>query len=89
MSKVRFAEEFKQEAVRQVVERGYTASDVAKRLGVSVQSLYKWVKVYSPNVADQYEAEIKEVRRGNLKLKSELRRAQAANSRLAFLSMPL
>jgi transposase len=32
--------------------------------------------VYSPNAADQYEAEIKEVRRENLKLKSELRRAQ-------------
>ena len=43
MSKDRFAEEFKQEAVRQVVERGYTDPDVAKRPGVSVQSLYKWV----------------------------------------------
>ena len=76
MSKERFAEEFKQEAVRQVVERGYTVADVAKRLGVSVQSLYKWVKAYSPNTTDRYEAEIKEVRRENLKLKAELRRAQ-------------
>jgi transposase len=76
MTKGQFAEEFKQEAVRQVVERGYTISDVAKRLGVSVQSLYKWVKVYSPNATDRYEAEIKEVRRENLKLKAELRRAQ-------------
>ena len=76
MSKGRFAEEFKQEAVRQVVERGYNVSDVAKRLGVSVQSLYKWERAYSPNVTDRYEAEIKEVRRENLKLKAELRRAQ-------------
>lgn len=76
MTKGRFAEEFKREAVRQVVERGYTVSDVAKRLGVSVQSLYKWVKAYSPNATDRYEAEIKEVRRENLKLKAELRRAQ-------------
>ena len=76
MSKERFAEEFKQEAVRQVVERGYTVADVGKRLGVSVQSLYKWVKAYSPNATDRYEAEIKEVRRENLKLKAELRRAQ-------------
>ncbi len=76
MSKGRFAEEFKQEAVRQVVERGYSTSDVAKRLGVSVQSLYKWVKTYSPNATDQFEAEIKEVRRENLTLKAELRRAQ-------------
>ncbi len=76
MSQGRFADEFKQEAVRQVVERGYTVADVAKRLGVSVQSLYKWVKAYAPNTTDRYEAEIKEVRRENLKLKSELRRAQ-------------
>jgi len=76
MSKGRFAEEFKLEAVRQVVERGYSVSDVAKRLGVSVQSLYKWVKTYSPNATDRFEAEIKEVRRENLKLKAELRRTQ-------------
>jgi transposase len=76
MTKERFSEEFKQEAVRQVVERGYTVADVGKRLGVSVQSLYKWVKAYSPNATDRYEAEIKEVRRENLKLKVELRRAQ-------------
>ena len=76
MARGKFAEEFKQEAVRQVVERGYSVSDVAKRLGISIQSLYKWVKEYSPNAIDRYEAELKEVRRENLKLKAELRRAQ-------------
>ena len=48
MTKGRFADEFKEEAVKQVIERGYTVADVAKRLGVSVQSLYKWTKVYAP-----------------------------------------
>ncbi len=76
MTKSRFPEEFKVEAVRQVVERGYTPSDVAKRLGVSIQSLYKWVKAYSPNAMDRYEAELKEVRRENLKLKADLRRSK-------------
>ena len=76
MVKGKFAEEFKQEAVRQVIERGYSVSDVANRLGVSVQSLYKWLKVYSPNAEDRYEAELKEVRRQNLQLQAELRRAQ-------------
>jgi len=76
MTKGRFADEFKEEAVKQVIERGYAVGDVAKRLGISVQSLYKWVKVYSPNATDRYEAELKEVRRENLTLKAELRRAQ-------------
>jgi transposase len=76
MTKGRFADEFKEEAVKQVIERGYAVGDVAKRLGISVQSLYKWVKVYSPNATDRYEAELKEVRRENLQLKAELRRAQ-------------
>ena len=76
MTKGRFADEFKEEAVKQVIERGYTVTDVAKRLGISVQSLYKWVNVYSPNATDRYEVELKEVRRENLTLKAELRRAQ-------------
>ncbi len=76
MPKGRFADEFKEEAVKHVIERGYAVSDVAKRLGISVQSLYKWVKGYSPHATDRDEAELKEVRRENLKLKAELRRAQ-------------
>jgi len=76
MAKGRFADEFKEEAVKQVIERGYKVADVAKRLGVSVQSLYKWVKAYAPDATDRYEAELKEVRRENLKLKADLRRAQ-------------
>ena len=72
----RFAEEFKEEAGKQVIERGYAVGDVAKRLGISVQSLYKWVKVDRPNATDRYEAEFKEVRRENLTLKAELRRTQ-------------
>ena len=76
MTTGRFADEFKEEAVKQVIERGYAVGDVAKRLGISVQSLYKWVKVYAPNATDRYEAELKEVRRENLTLKAELRRAQ-------------
>jgi transposase len=74
MKRPRFTEEFRQEAVKQVIDRGYTVNDVAKRLGVSAQSLYKWVKVDSPGATDQLELELKEVRRENLRLKAELRR---------------
>jgi len=76
MTKARFTEEFKEEAVKQVIERGYSVSDVANRLGVSSQSLYKWVKLCSPNEKDRFEAEIREVRKENLKLKAELQQVK-------------
>ena len=62
MAKERFAAEFKSEAVRQVIERGYTVADVAKRLGVSAQSLYKWVRVSSPSDDQKDNKELFEVR---------------------------
>ncbi len=51
MSKTNFTQEFKEEAVKQVLDRGYTVPDVAKRLGVSAQSLYKWLKAYGKLIA--------------------------------------
>jgi transposase-like protein len=35
-----YTPEFKDEAVRQVVERGYSVKEVAERLGISEASLY-------------------------------------------------
>ena len=40
MSKVNFSDEFKQDAVRQITERGYPVKEVSERLGVSTHSLY-------------------------------------------------
>lgn len=48
MSTQRFTPEFKAEAVRQVVDRGYSVAEIAARLGVSTHSLYKWVKAVPP-----------------------------------------
>ena len=76
MAKEHFAEEFKLEAVRQVVERGYTVADVAKRLGVSAQSLYKWVRASSPSDEQKDKVELLEVKRENLRLRADLARAQ-------------
>ena len=75
MGRERFADEFKQEAVRQVTERGYSVTDVSKRLGVSAQSLYKWVKAVNPQGEDKLKNELSEVRRENLRLRAELSRA--------------
>ena len=49
MGRQRFTPEFKDEAVRQVIERGDSVVDIAARLGVSSHSLYKWVKDAKPS----------------------------------------
>ncbi len=41
MGTPRFTPEFKEEAVRQITERGYSVAEVSDRLGVSAHSLYK------------------------------------------------
>ena len=47
MGRGNFTEEFKQDAVKQITERGYSVADVSKRLGVSSHSLSGWVKRYA------------------------------------------
>ena len=42
----RFTEEFKLEAVKQLVQRGFGVRDVAARLGTSPHSLYALVNKY-------------------------------------------
>lgn len=76
MSKQRFTPEFKEEAVRQVVERGYPVREVAERVGVSAHSLYKWVKSVQPDRSEQRAQELIEAKSEILKLRAELRRTQ-------------
>ncbi|SHF37491.1 Transposase [Modicisalibacter ilicicola DSM 19980] len=47
MSRQRYTEEFKIEAVKQVTERGHPVTEVAARLGVSGYSLYQGMKRYA------------------------------------------
>ena len=51
MSAKRYPEEFKLAAVRQITEGGYPVSEVSRRLDVTVDSLYAWVKKYWPDAA--------------------------------------
>lgn len=44
MSGKRYTEEFRIEAVKQVVERGHAVADVAKRFDITTHSLYAWIK---------------------------------------------
>ena len=74
MARKRYTEEFKIEAVNQVVKNGYTITDTAQRLGVHPTSLGSWIKrLESPEAIekskekDASSAEIK-------KLQKELKR---------------
>ena len=74
MSSLRYTAEFKAEAVRQVIQRGYSVREVAERVGVSQHSLYKWVRAARPKhaEADELAATKLELQ----KLKAALRRAE-------------
>jgi transposase len=52
MSSKRYTEEFKVEAVKQVVDRGHSVVEVAERLDVNKHSLYAWIKRSSKPVRD-------------------------------------
>ncbi|EAA9319996.1 IS3 family transposase [Salmonella enterica] len=55
MSGKRYPEEFKIEAVKQVVDRGYSVSSVATRLDITTHSLYARIKKYGPDSSTNKE----------------------------------
>ena len=70
---IRFNEAFKRDAVLQVVERGYSVSEVAGRLGISTKSLYTWRAQFSkPD----------KVRADETALSAELRQVKAELTRV-------
>ncbi|WP_135778201.1 IS3 family transposase [Klebsiella pneumoniae] len=72
MSGKRYPAEFKIEAVKQVVDRGYSVASVATRLDITTHSLYAWIKKYGPDSStnkEQSDAQA-EIRR----LQKELKR---------------
>ena len=73
MSRKRYTPEFRAEAIRQVMERGYPVSEVARRLGVSTNSMYKWLRGVGkiPRLVAQDD-----LRAENARLKAELRRVE-------------
>ncbi len=73
MSSKRYTAEFRAEAIRQVTERGYPVREVAKRLGVSAYSLYKWLK--GVNRTPRLVAK-EDLRAENARLKAELKRVE-------------
>ena len=76
MSSHRYSPEFKDEAVRQVLERGYSVAEVATRLGVSTHSLHKWVKAAKPDKSAEQDKELFEAKSEILRLRAQLRRTE-------------
>ncbi len=73
MRRTKYALEFKDEAVRQVIDRGHPVVDVAKRLGISESVLYTWVSKFKKADAP-LATDLKAMQAEVAKLKAELRR---------------
>lgn len=71
--RIHFSDEFKKDAVSQVVDRGYAVKDVAERLGISTKSLYTWKAQFSKPDS---------VRDDEIVLSSELRRVKKELARV-------
>lgn len=72
MNAKRYPEEFRIEAVKQILEHGHSVADVSRRIGVSTHSLYKWIKLQQMPTAQRHAqvGQSEELRR----LKAELKR---------------
>ena len=71
---IRYTNEFKQEVVNQVSVHGYDVAEVAKRLGVSTKSLYKWQKEFAKPAKKREEQH--DLQAEVARLKRELKRTQ-------------
>ncbi|MBX9332667.1 IS3 family transposase [Serratia marcescens] len=76
MGTPRFTPEFKEEAVRQITERGYSVAEVSDRLGVSAHSLYKWLRAIKPDNSEQHAQDLLEAKSEILKLRAQLKRTE-------------
>jgi transposase len=73
----RFSEEFKRDAVRLIVEEGYTFKSAATAVGVSEPSLRAWhVKFAPPPELCGEKATVAELREENQRLRRQLKRAE-------------
>ncbi|WP_204713407.1 IS3 family transposase [Escherichia coli] len=76
MGTPRFTPEFKEEAVRQITERGYSVAEVSDSLGVSAHSLYKWLRAIKPDNSEQHARDLLEAKSEILKLRAQLKRTE-------------
>ena len=78
MKGIRYTAEFKTEAIKQITERGYSAVEVAKRLGITDKSLYRWKSDADKRVTAPYlnQDELSSLKSENVRLNKALKRAE-------------
>jgi transposase len=81
MGTPRFTLKIKEEAVKQVTERGWSVAEVAVRTGVSALSLYKLVKAVAPDKSEQHSTELLEAKSENFRLRAQMRRLEEERNR--------
>ena len=74
MQRTKYAVEFKDEAVKQVVDKGHSVVDVAKRLGIADGVLYTWVSKFKKADEPAAAGDLKAMQAEVANLKAELRR---------------
>jgi transposase len=75
--RVKYTKEFKQDAVNLVTEQGYSANEVARRLGVGQSNVSRWVREFRRDQQDAAEGEIP-----RKELETEVKRLRKENQRL-------
>jgi len=72
-----YTKEFKQDAVKLVVEQRYSCPEVGRRLGVAASNVTRWVRQYRQDQQDLSDGGIP-----RKELESEIRRLKKENKRL-------
>ncbi len=67
----KYTAELREEAVRQVLDRGYSVAEVSDNLGVSKHCLCKWLKAVKPKPEARRDEELLEAKREVLKLRAQ------------------
>ncbi len=76
----RFTKEFKEDAIRLVLEQGYSCKEVARRLGIASSNLTRWVREHRDDQQQrsqtgkthrELEAEIRQLKKENQRLQME------------------
>ena len=76
MRGIRYTAEFKAEAIKQITERGYSAVDVAKRLGITDKSLYRWKLDAERHLKPADNLDLANLKSENIRLNKALKRAE-------------